>query len=81
MDINLPEISGVDALTLQHDDASTAHIPTVALISNSKPQNIEFGMKVGFFRYVTKPFSVNELMETVDLALAHSGGTKESLHD
>ena len=55
MDINLPGISGVTALRMLASDASTAHIPVVALSANAMPHDIEKGLAAGFFRYLTKP--------------------------
>jgi len=69
MDINLPGISGIDAFKLLRDDPATAHIPVVALSANAMKRDIEVGLEMGFFRYVTKPINVNELMDTLDLAL------------
>lgn len=70
MDINLPDISGFDALKILHDDPATAHIPIVALSANAMPRDIDKGMKAGFFRYLTKPIKVNEFMDALDEALA-----------
>jgi PAS domain S-box-containing protein len=69
MDINLPGISGVDALTILRDDPATAHIPIVALSANAMPRDIELGIESGFFRYLTKPIKVKEFMETLEDAL------------
>jgi len=69
MDINLPGISGVQALKLLRADPATAHIPVVALSANAMPHDIEKGLKAGFFRYLTKPIKVNEFMDTLDVAL------------
>ena len=69
MDINLPGISGIDALKALRDDPITAHIPVVALSANAMLRDIEMGKKLGFFRYLTKPIVVEELMNTLDLAL------------
>ena len=33
------------------------------------PRDIEKGLEAGFFRYLTKPIKVNELMDTLDEAL------------
>jgi PAS domain S-box-containing protein len=70
MDINLPGISGIEALKLLHDDPATAHIPVVALSANAVPRDIEKGLAAGFFRYLTKPLKVDEFMDTLDVALA-----------
>jgi CheY-like chemotaxis protein len=69
MDINLPGISGVTALRILSADASTAHIPVIALSANAMPRDVEKGLQAGFFRYLTKPIKVAEFMEAIDLAL------------
>lgn len=69
MDINLPGISGIDALKILREDPATAHILVIALSANAMLRDIELGMEVGFFRYLTKPIIVNEFMDTLDVAL------------
>jgi len=72
MDINLPGLSGFDALEILHNDPITAHIPVVALSANAVPLDIEKGQKAGFFRYLTKPIKVGEFMDTLDVALHYA---------
>jgi PAS domain S-box-containing protein len=69
MDINLPGISGFEALQTLHSDPVTAHIPVLAISANAMPFDIERGMKAGFFRYITKPIKVDEFMEALNEAL------------
>jgi CheY-like chemotaxis protein len=69
MDINLPDISGFEALIGLRTSPVTAHIPVVAISANAMPLDVESGLKAGFFRYLTKPIKVREFMEAVDLAL------------
>src|SRR6202035_5313362 len=69
MDINLPGISGIEALKILRKDPVTAHIPVVALSANAMPRDIEKGLLAGFFLYLTKPIKVNEFMHTLDGAL------------
>ena len=69
MDINLPGISGIQALHILMNNPATALIPVVALSANAMPRDIEKGLEAGFFRYLTKPIKVDEFMNTVDLAL------------
>jgi CheY-like chemotaxis protein len=69
MDINLPGMSGVDALKILRDDLATAHIPIVALSANAMPRDIKKGLEAGFFYYLTKPIRVDEFMDTIDVAL------------
>jgi len=33
------------------------------------PHDIRKGLEAGFFRYITKPIDVNELMNALDMAL------------
>jgi CheY-like chemotaxis protein len=77
MDINLPGISGVTALTILAADPATAHIPVIAISANAMPRDISNGMNAGFFRYLTKPIKVNEFMETLDLALEVAGSRSQ----
>ena len=69
MDINLPDINGVEALKILRSDAATAHIPVVAISANAMPRDIKKGLQAGFFRYITKPIKVNEFMDALDEAL------------
>ncbi|MDD5275099.1 MAG: PAS domain S-box protein [Methylovulum sp.] len=72
MDINLPGISGLQALKILHAEPATAHIPVLALSANAMPRDIEKGLAAGFFRYLTKPIKVNEFMNALDDALTFS---------
>ncbi|OHC81827.1 MAG: hybrid sensor histidine kinase/response regulator [Sideroxydans sp. GWF2_59_14] len=69
MDINLPDISGVEALRILLEDPATRHIPVIALSANAMQHDIERGLDAGFFRYLTKPIKVNELLNALDDAL------------
>ena len=69
MDIDLPDMSGIDALGMLRADPLTARIPVVAVSANAMPRDIERGLKAGFLRYVTKPIKVSEFMAALDLAI------------
>ncbi|MEO6354556.1 MAG: ATP-binding protein [Burkholderiaceae bacterium] len=69
MDINLPGISGIQALKVLREYPATAHIPVLALSASAMPDDIEKGMAAGFFCYLTKPIKVNEFIAALDLAL------------
>jgi len=72
MDINLPGISGIQALKILRKDPATMHIPVVAISANAMPRDIEKGLEAGFFRYLTKPIKINEFMNALDDALQFS---------
>ena len=75
MDINLPGISGVEALKILRADPVTAHIPVIALSANAVPRDIQRGLDAGFFNYLTKPIKVNQLLDALDAALSVSRST------
>jgi signal transduction histidine kinase/ActR/RegA family two-component response regulator len=69
MDINLPGISGIEALRQLNRDPRTARIPVIALSANAGPREIAKGLDAGFFRYLPKPIRVVDFMNTLDEAL------------
>lgn len=69
MDINLPGLSGIQALKILREDPVTAHIPVLAISANAMPLDIQKGLEAGFFRYLTKPIKINEFMEALNMAL------------
>ncbi|MCE9584575.1 MAG: PAS domain S-box protein [Planctomycetes bacterium] len=72
MDINLPGLSGIEALKILKEDPATARIPVIALSANAMPRDIATGLEAGFFRYLTKPIKVKEFMDTLNVALEFS---------
>lgn len=80
MDINLPGISGTEALRILRDDPATAHIPVVALSANAMPRDIQKGLDAGFFRYLTKPIKVTEFMDVLNVALLFAGENHASVN-
>ncbi len=72
MDINLPGISGLEAMQILRADPTTAHIPIIALSANAVPRDVEKALQSGFFNYLTKPIKVNQFMDALDAALKMS---------
>jgi CheY-like chemotaxis protein len=69
MDINLPDISGIEALKILRASPLTACIPVIALSANAMPRDIKNGLEAGFLRYITKPIKINDFMQALDYAL------------
>jgi signal transduction histidine kinase/PleD family two-component response regulator len=69
IDIDLPDINGIEVLKILQADPQTTHIPVVALSANAMPNEIEGGLQTGFCRYVTKPIRVHEFFNSLDEAL------------
>jgi len=70
MDLNLPCVSGTDALRELRGDPRTAHIPVIALTANAMPREVERGLASGFHRYLTKPINIDEFTAAIDATLA-----------
>ena len=69
MDINLPGMSGLEAMKALRGDPTTAHIPVLALSAYALPRDIENGLAAGFFRYITKPIKLEDFTKALDMAL------------
>jgi signal transduction histidine kinase/CheY-like chemotaxis protein len=69
MDVNLPGLSGLEALAVLRADPATARIPVVAITANAMAGDVARGLAAGFFRYVTKPIDVARLNDAIDNAL------------
>ena len=65
MDIQLPDIDGVDALGRLRADARTASIPVVALTAQAMHGDRERFLDVGFDAYISKPVDIVEFVKTV----------------
>ncbi|RQP21429.1 ATP-binding protein [Piscinibacter terrae] len=73
MDNNMPEMSGREAHAILRNDPRTANIPVIALSADAMRRSVENGMAAGFFRYLTKPVDVEQLLKAVDEALGQAG--------
>jgi PAS domain S-box-containing protein len=78
MDINLPGISGFEALAILRDDPVTADIPVLAISANAMPRDIRKGIEAGFLDYLTKPIRVNKFMEALVLALEQTESKRKA---
>ncbi|MFH2211964.1 MAG: PAS domain S-box protein [Pseudomonadota bacterium] len=79
MDINLPGISGLDALELLSEFDDLRDIPVIAVSANAMPDQIEQCLQAGFLNYLTKPIDVEQLLAALDLALDEVEKTLESI--
>ena len=65
MDIQLPGISGIEALGLLRADVTTRTIPVIAVTASVMAQDRQRVMAAGFDGFQGKPISVRELLATV----------------
>jgi two-component system phosphate regulon response regulator PhoB len=66
LDLNLPDVSGIDVCRLLREDPRTASTPILMLTARGAESDRVRGLELGADDYVTKPFSVRELVLRVD---------------
>jgi two-component system, cell cycle response regulator DivK len=65
MDIQLPGISGIEALRQLRANPGTAAIPAVAVTASVMQQDRKQITEAGFDAYIGKPINLKEFLETV----------------
>ena len=69
MDIQLPGMSGIDALKALRADPATAHIPVIAVTASVMQQDRKHITEAGFDAYLSKPLDIREFLATVKRVL------------
>jgi two-component system, cell cycle response regulator DivK len=65
MDVQLPDLDGVEALRRIRSDARTAYVPVVAVTAQAMDGDRERFLRAGFDDYVSKPVDLKVLLGTV----------------
>jgi signal transduction histidine kinase/CheY-like chemotaxis protein len=66
VDINLPGMSGLDALMAIRASPETKEVPVIALTAAASERDRQRGIEAGFHRYLTKPVKVDELLAILE---------------
>ena len=66
LDLNLPDMHGVDVLTLLRADRRTKAIPVLVISADATERQIEQLLEQGADRYITKPFDLEEFLALVE---------------
>ncbi|MCX6679278.1 MAG: response regulator [Methanothrix sp.] len=66
LDINLPDISGIDLLTCIKKDKNLSNIPVVILTGSNVDQDIQKSYDLGADSYLVKPISNDALMLVIE---------------
>ena len=69
MDIQLPGMSGVEALKVLRANPATAPIPVIAITASVMDQDRARILAAGFDAYVSKPISLKPFLEAVQAAV------------
>ena len=65
MDVRLPDMDGVKALSRLRMDGRTASIPVLAVTAQAMKGDRERLTEAGFDGYLSKPLDIDELLATV----------------
>ncbi len=69
LDVNLPGMSGIEALEELKRNPATRHIPVIALSADATKGTIERGRAAGFLEYLVKPVVIPDLMQALHKAI------------
>jgi len=69
MDIQLPGMSGIDAIRMLRADPSTAAIRVVAITASVMQQDRQQIMSAGFDGFIEKPINLRTFLDTVQRAM------------
>lgn len=75
LDVMLPDLDGFEvARRLRQAEGAGTKVPIIFLTARDATQDKVEGLRLGSDDYVTKPFSIEELIERVKAVLRRSGG-------
>jgi CheY-like chemotaxis protein len=69
-DIRMPELDGYGVLSALRSEPETAEIPFMFLTAKAAKTDLNFGMELGANAYITKPFTLVELLTAIE---THTG--------
>jgi DNA-binding response OmpR family regulator len=68
LDINMPEVSGLDLLEFLRRRSEWKNLPVVMLSTEAADVTVDKAMKLGADGYVTKPVTIEELERAINIA-------------
>jgi two-component system, sensor histidine kinase and response regulator len=80
-DILMPGISGYGVLETLRSDPATARIPFIFLTAIGTKEDQRYGMTLGADDFLTKPFSVDELLAAIQTRLDKRAATAQELEN
>lgn len=78
LDLMLPDVSGTEVCRRIKADPRTKHVPVVMLTAKGDEVDRVVGFEIGADDYVTKPFSVRELVLRLKALLRRTGAGRAS---
>ena len=66
LDMNLPDMPGLQVFEALKNDISTKDIPVVIVSADAMPETIQKAMDLGVNEYITKPFKMTDVMAVLN---------------
>ncbi|AIS52695.1 alkaline phosphatase synthesis transcriptional regulatory protein PhoP [Thermoanaerobacter kivui] len=77
LDLMLPDVDGLEICKILKRSEDTKNIPIIMLTAKSEEFDKVLGLELGADDYITKPFSVRELLARIKAVLRRSQQTEE----
>lgn len=78
LDLMLPDLDGLEVCRRMRSDDATARTPVIMLTAKGEESDIVLGLGVGADDYITKPFSVKEVVARVRAVLRRGPSAGET---
>lgn len=72
LDVNLPWVDGYELCKILKDHHAHKHVPVVLVSARKAQEDVEKGFASGANDYVTKPFDIDTIMNTINRTLLKS---------
>ncbi|HEX9676278.1 MAG TPA: response regulator [Anaerolineales bacterium] len=72
LDINMPEVTGIDFLEFVRSRAEFKHLPVVMLSTETADQQVDEALRLGANEFVFKPVTIEELERAVGNVLSQA---------
>jgi len=77
LDIRMPQMSGLEVLARLKSDPDTATIPVILVSAEGEYEKIIKGYKMGADAYITKPYTLRQLVMGINICWSKGQGASE----
>ncbi|KPU28308.1 ArsR family transcriptional regulator [Caloranaerobacter sp. TR13] len=77
LDLMLPSIDGIEICKILRKDKETEKLPIIMLTAKSEEIDMILGLEIGADDYITKPFSIRELLARIKAVLRRTQQRQE----
>jgi two-component system chemotaxis response regulator CheY len=66
LDLNMPEMNGLEFLARRRADGMQLHVPVIMVTTEDSPDDERRGREAGAWEYLRKPFQPADIERTID---------------